>query len=167
MDDSTSVASGVTLGSSHAYEGHHIGSFPISLIPGREMCMSVTLKESLQEKGNEVVHQNQLDSNWFVRLFQKELRQCKLYASDSVRNCHGEMTTWLLLLQSCFNPRKRSQSFSGERANGMRRLTRKRRRRGKRSTHPTVCNAVEWAMPTVGRDFAEHVPFLYFSWQRR
>jgi hypothetical protein len=51
MDDSTSVASGVTLGSSHAYEGHHIGSFPISLIPGREMCMSVTLKESLQEKG--------------------------------------------------------------------------------------------------------------------
>lgn len=50
--DSISVGSAHTLGSmTHSYEGHYIHSVPIVLIPGREMCMSVTLKESVQEKG--------------------------------------------------------------------------------------------------------------------
>lgn len=50
--ETASLGSTHTLSSvAHAYEGHYINSVPVVFVPGREMCMSVTLKESMQEKG--------------------------------------------------------------------------------------------------------------------
>lgn len=125
--DNTSLASASTVSAlAHAYEGHHIGSVPVSLIPGREMCMSVTMKESLREKGEWTVFVRYAFFRWRKYEAGRPCHICILVFGCLRITCvgagylatHISMLVMLvqkafsihllpIALQSCCSPRKR------------------------------------------------------------